>query len=86
MISRNPFLKYIMKDTERSDVFHSSAYGRAQNAGGMGAASGESFAMRRAMEANRKLVRGYGDAGVMNAARMQGPKAKKYTPPAKNGA
>lgn len=55
----------MMKD-KKEDVVHSSGYAEAQNRGNIGAASAESFAKRRAMEANRTVVRGYGDSKVVH--------------------
>ena len=82
-MAKNPFMKYVMKDKGKEDILHSSAMGRAQSGAGMGVASTESFATRRAVDESRRMVRGYGDSGVMNGARIQGPKAKPYTPPEK---
>lgn len=83
MIQKNPFLKYVMKD-EKEDVFHSSAYAKAQNGAGIGAASTESFQTRVKIDQNRTKVRGYGDSGIMTGVRANGPHAKTYTPPEKN--
>ena len=66
-MDRNPFLKRLMKDT-KSDVVHSSAYAKAQNAGGIGSASVQSFAERQAIESNRTIVKGYKDSRVVNDA------------------
>lgn len=57
---------------KKQDIFHTSAYARAQGKGAtLGAASTQGFAERREIEQNRTLVRGYGDAqvsqGVNNA-------------------
>ena len=79
-MDKNPFMKYVMKGNKKEDIFHSSAYGKAQNGAGMGVASTESFAKRRAVDLNRRVVRGYGESGVVNNSRAQGPKAKPYTP------
>ncbi len=40
MIQKNPFLKYVMKD-KKEDVFHSSAYAKAQSGDSIGAASAQ---------------------------------------------
>ena len=79
---KNPFIKYVMKE-KKEDIFHSSAYGRAQNAGGMGSTSTKSFSERMKMEENRRMVRGYGSAQVMNGSYTNGPRAKTYVSPAK---
>ncbi len=60
----NPLLKRLMKES-KDDVVHSSAYAKAQNAGGIGAASVESFAARQAMEAKRAMVGRYKDSNVV---------------------
>lgn len=74
----NPFLKYVMKD-KKEDIFHSSAYGKAQNAGGMGTASSVSFSQRMNIDRNRKTVRGYRDSRIVNEARGGFPKAEQYS-------
>lgn len=78
----NPFLKRLMK-AKKEDVIHSSAYGSAQNQGGIGAASSESFQDRMKREKNRTIVRGYGDSQVATSAMGNAPRPKTYTPPAK---
>ena len=80
MIQKNPFLKYVMKD-EKEDVFHSSAYAKAQNGGNLGATSSESYQVRVKIDQNRQAVKGYGDSEIMTGTRNQGLKAKTYTPP-----
>lgn len=82
-IQKNPFLKYVMKD-EKEDVFHSSAYAKAQSGAAMGATSSESYQVRVNVSQHRTRVRGYGESGIMTGARMNGPHAKTYTPPAQN--
>lgn len=79
----NPFLKYLMKDDKKEDIFHSSAYGVAQNGAGMGAASTQSFRERQKIEENRQKVGGYNRSGIMGSAAANGPRAKTYTPPAR---
>lgn len=80
MIQKNPFLKYVMKD-KKEDVFHSSAYAKAQNGSALGAASTESYQVRVNINQNRTRVRGYGDSELMTGVRSNGPKAKTYTAP-----
>lgn len=80
MISKNPFLKYVMKD-KKEDVFHSSAYAKAQNGASLGAASTESYQVRVNIDKNRTKVRGYGDSEIMTGVRNNGPKAKTYAAP-----
>ena len=73
----NPFLKRLIKE-KTEDVVHSSAYAKAQNPGGMGASSAESFAARMRLEQNRQKIRGYGDSRIANAAIGQAPRAKAF--------
>lgn len=73
-----------MKD-KKEDVFHSSAYAKAQNGGSLGAASTESYQVRVNINQNRSRVKGYGDSELMMGAHNAGLKAKAYTPPV-NGA
>ena len=77
---KNPFLKYIVKD-KKEDIFHSSAYGKAQNGGSMGTVSNVSFGERMNINRNRQVVRGYGDSRLANQNIGNGPRAKQYTPP-----
>ncbi len=83
-MDKNPFLKYVMK-AEKGEVFHSSAYGKAQNGAAMGVASTESFAKRKMMEQNRQRVRGYRDAEVVSQARAGAPRARTYDGAMNNG-
>ncbi|MBR3172835.1 hypothetical protein IKF21_02930 [Candidatus Saccharibacteria bacterium] len=76
-MDKNPFLDRLMKE-ESKDVVHSSAYAQAQNAEGIGAASTQSFATRRAIEQNRKMVRGYRDSKVVNEVGDGVVKSVKY--------
>ena len=95
MIQKNPFLKYMMKD-EKKDVFHSSAYAKAQSGAAIGSASTESFNVRVNVNQNRQIVRGYRDSKIMADANKNAPKAKTWeqseqgktadTPVAKQGA
>ena len=62
------FSKYVMKDENKSEVFHSSAYGQAQNGSSMGAASTESFTARREQDGSRRFIKGYGDSKVASSA------------------
>lgn len=80
----NPFIKYVMKE-KKEDIFHSSAYGKAQNGEAIGAASTEGFNDRMKIDRNRQIVKGYNDSRVVNGAYANGPKAKKYVPPEEKG-
>ncbi len=73
--------KYIIKDN-KDDVFHSTAYSKAQNGGSMGAASTETFAARQALERNRQHIANYHQSNIMGKNIVQGaPKPKTYQPP-----
>ena len=80
----NPFIKYVMKE-KKEDIFHSSAYGKAQNGEAIGAASVEGFNERLKIDRNRQIVKGYNDSRVVNGAYANGPKPKKYVPPEEKG-
>ena len=80
-MDKNQFLKYVMKE-EKEDIFHSSAYGKAQNGDGIGVSSAESFATRRKIDQNRQVIKGYGNSNLVGQAIGNGPRAKAYTPPA----
>lgn len=75
---KNPFLKYVMKD-KKEDVFHSSAYAKAQNGASIGAASSESYAVRVKINSNRKMVGNYGSSRIASGAINRAPKAAAGT-------
>lgn len=62
------FSKYVMKDENKSEIFHSSAYGQAQNGESLGSASTESFETRRNQDQNRQFIQGYNSSKVMGSA------------------
>lgn len=73
--------KFIMKK-KTEDVIHSSAYAEAQNSGGIGAASTQSFSDRMKIEKDRSRIRGYNDSRLVSQARaLSGIKAKTYEAP-----
>ena len=77
----NLISKFLSK-SKKEDVVHTSAYGIAQNEGGIGVASVQSFGARMQIEKNRNKVRGYNDSRVVAQAKADsGVKAKVYTPP-----
>ncbi|MDO4612383.1 MAG: hypothetical protein Q4B29_02925 [Candidatus Saccharibacteria bacterium] len=78
----NPFLKYVMKE-KKEDIFHSSAYAKAQSGGGMGAVSAQSFRERQKIENNRQNIGGYDRSGIMGTAAQNSPRPKTFTPPPK---
>ena len=80
-LSKVALIKRVMK-TQTADVAHTSAHAQAQNAGGFGAVSAESFAVRRSVEEQRKFVRGYKNSRIIAGATTVA-RAKTYTPPPK---
>lgn len=81
---RNPLLKFVMRE-KKTDVVHTSAFGKAQNGQGMGATSVQSFSERMEVERNRKRVRSYSDSRVVaQAYGAVGVRAKEYILPEKN--
>lgn len=83
---KNPFMKYIARE-KKENIFHSSAYGKAQSAGALGATSKESFEERMKIEKNRQIIQKYNDSRIVSGACSNGPRAKRYVPPEKrNGA
>lgn len=64
-MNRNPLLGYLMNE-KKGDVVHSTGYAKVQSEGRIGTASAESFAARRAIEANRTSVQRYKDSRVAN--------------------
>ena len=64
MIMNGDLLKRLMKE-KKEDVVHSSAYAEAQNQGGIGAVSAQSFNQRRNIDQNRSVIRKYGDSKVV---------------------
>lgn len=73
-------LKYVKKD-KKENIFHSSAYARAQSQANLGAASAESFAKRKQLDRHRQAVRRYDESGIVSSGAMNGPHAKPYVPP-----
>ena len=76
-MDKNPFLKRLIKDN-REDIVHTSAYAKAQNAGGMGTASTQGFGDRMRVEQNRTVVGRYRDSKVVNEVFDGATKAKTY--------
>ena len=59
----NPFFRRLSKE-DKKDILHSSAYAKAQNSGGIGADSVESFNRRREIDQKRAVIRKYDDSKV----------------------
>lgn len=76
--NKNPLAKRLIHE-ERKNVFHSSAYAKAQSGEVIGAASIESFDERQKIEQNRKIIRGYNDSRVATQRYAGAPRAKQYT-------
>lgn len=63
MGKRNPFTQFLIRG-QKEDFYHSSAYGKAQNAEGIGTASVQSFRERQMVEQNRQMIQGYNKSRV----------------------
>ena len=68
-----------MRVKDKSEVFHSSGYAKAQSGANFGAASNESFSARKTIDENRKFVRKYNNARIMNNT-YAFERAKRYIP------
>ena len=79
MVSKLKMTERLMSVRDKSKIFHSSGYARSQNRGSFGVTSGESFAERRTIDENRKFVRGYNNARVINDARAF-DRVREYIP------
>ena len=73
-LTNDPLLGRLM-GVKKKDVVHSSAYGKAQNAEGIGTASAQSFRARMAADESRSFVERYKDSQVMHETRnrLTGP-------------
>ena len=60
-------LKRVMND-KKEDVIHSSAYAEAQNQGGIGSVSTQTFNQRREIDQNRSMINKYSDSKVATEA------------------
>ena len=76
-MDKNPFLHRLM-DEEKSDVVHSSAFGVAQNAEGIGAASTQSFNDRIEIDKNRMVVGKYNDSKLVGETWKNKPRVRRY--------
>ena len=72
----NPFLKRLIKK-DKSDILHSSAYAKAQNAGNIGVASTQSFRERISIDQNRKIVHKYRDSKLISESRRNSWREKQ---------
>lgn len=69
--------EYGMKHDRRENMMHSSGFATAQSGVNLGAAAGETFAERQALDEKRKFVRRYSNSRIMNE--FYGPeRARKY--------
>ena len=82
MTQKNPFFKYLIKD-KKEDIFHSSAYAKAQNGASIGVASSGSYQARVNVNQNRQKVRGYKDSEIMRSVGKEIRKAETYKAPTK---
>ena len=78
--------EFAMKNDKKDEFFHSSSYGSAQNAGGIGtAAVGMTMEERKAIEAKRKFVQKYNNSKIFEST-LGLRHAKKFTPRTEGGA
>ena len=78
--------KYGMKNTEKSDFFHTSVYAKAQDNSDIGAASDPaSFATRQALDEQRKYIQKYRNSRLIQGLRAY-DRVKSYTPRVENSA
>lgn len=75
---KNPFLEYIMKD-KKEDIFHSSAYGKAQSGNMIGATSSEPFSVRLNTEKNRQIIKNYANSSLISSIAKNTQQAKSFT-------
>ncbi len=78
MASDKNLIYYAMRQHERNDFFHSSTYANAQNKGGIGVASGESFRVRQSLEKRRQHIQNYRKSKIGNSY-YDGREAKTYS-------
>ena len=82
MVNDKILRDYVMKNDDKSEIFHTSGYAQAQSGANLGAAGGgdtASFAKRQALDAERQLVKNYRDTSLMQGAHNKDYKAKVYT-------
>lgn len=77
MTNNKLLLKYGMRGS-KSDIFHTSVFGKVQNPG-IGTASSVSSPRGAGDVSNRSIVKGYGDSKIVRDTRGGFPKAKEYT-------
>lgn len=73
--------EYAVDHDKKGEIVHSSGYAIAQSGEVIGVSSAQSFAERRAIDANRRNIRKYSDSRIASQAMANGPRAKVYTPP-----
>lgn len=72
-------VKYGIKGTKKADILHSSGYAKEQSGDNVGAAGVASFAARSAVNEQRKYVREYRNARLLQGIRGL-ERAKTYVP------
>ena len=79
MVDKLKLTNRLMNVRDKSKVFHSSGYATAQNGKNFGAASSETFTKRQTVDENRKFVRKYNNARIINDARAF-DRVRQYVP------
>ena len=57
--------KYVHRGRTTKDIVHTSGYAKVAASGTFGSSSRESFSERRAVDQNRKIVRGYRNSRIL---------------------
>lgn len=77
--------EFAMKNDQKNEFFHSSAYGTVQNEGSIGAAStGLTMEERKAIEEKRKFVKKYNNSKIFEST-FNLRHAKKFIPRTEGG-
>ncbi|MBR3138706.1 hypothetical protein IKG38_01695 [Candidatus Saccharibacteria bacterium] len=78
------FLLNRLDKKDKDEILHSSLYGRAQNKDGFGTTSYSAFKDRLEVDRNRKTIRGYRDAQIVNEASINSHKSRVKEKPMQN--
>ena len=68
MVTKTQLINRVMRIKDKSEVFHSSGYARAQSGQNFGAAGSDDFHSRQSVDNARKFVRSYNNARIINDA------------------
>ncbi len=79
MKSKDLAAEFVIKHDDKADFMHSSGYAKVQNKESFGVAGAASFEARKALDEQRKYVRGYKSSQI-GARRYAGLKPETYKP------